>query len=143
MATPKPLDPTILREKFSYDNGELLHKNGTPAGTMCDGYLRVSINHKTYPVHRVIWTIINGEDPGSDVIDHIDRNKLNNKIDNLRKVSNQINQYNREAKGYRKRGNRYQAYIRINGKFTTLGTFASAEEAHNKYTKTKEELCLR
>lgn len=143
MARPKPIDPEILRENFYYDNGKLFHKNGKQAGCLSRGYLRVGINYKTYPVHRVIWSLVNGEDPGSDVIDHIDGDKLNNNIDNLRKVGHQINQYNKEARGYRKRGNSYQALIKVDGKLISLGSFPTAEEAQAKYNTTKKELCLR
>lgn len=140
MATSKTLDPYELGKKFSYQDGKLLHKNGKEAGTMCRGYLRVTIDYKTYPVHRVIWTLLNGVDPGSQQVDHIDRDKLNNSIDNLRLVTNQINQYNRVAKGYRKRSNGYQAQIKVDGKLLNLGLFSTPEEAHSVYLNYKNTL---
>ena len=143
MATPKPIDVEKISERYTYSDGKLYHRNGKEAGTMCRGYLRVSFDGKTYPVHRIIWVLVNQEDPGCYVIDHIDQNKLNNKVDNLRKVSHQVNQYNRQTKGYRKRGNSYEALIRINGELVSLGSFTTPEEATLKYNQAKEELCLR
>ena len=140
MATSKTLDPKKLGEKFSYQDGKLLHKNGKEAGTFCKGYLRVSIDYKTYPVHRVIWTLLNGEDPGPNQVDHIDRDKLNNSIENLRLVTNQINQYNRVAKGYRKRSNGYQAQIKVNGKLLNVGLYQTPDEAHSVYQNYKNNL---
>jgi hypothetical protein len=143
MATPKPIDVAKITERYTYSDGKLYHKNGKEAGTLCRGYLRVSLDGKTYPVHRIIWSLVNQEDPSYSVIDHIDQDKLNNQITNLRKVSNQTNQYNRSTKGYRKRGDSYQALIRINGKLVSLGSFTTPEEAALKYNQAKEELCLR
>ncbi len=143
MATPKPINVAKITERYTYLDGKLYHKNGKEAGTLCGNYLRVSLDGKTYPVHRIIWALVNQEDPGCAVIDHIDQNKLNNQINNLRKVSNQVNQYNRLVKGYRKRGNSYQALLRVNGKLVTLGSFTTPEEATLKYNQAKEELCRR
>jgi len=65
---------------------------GDSAGTVCgSGHLRVRYKRKTYAVHSVIWFLHYGVWPSE--IDHIDTNKLNNKIENLR-LANCKNQQN-------------------------------------------------
>lgn len=62
------------------------------------GYWVCCIDYKTYKVHRLIWSLLNKQDLTSNlVIDHIDRNKSNNNISNLRLVTTQTNSYNRAS----------------------------------------------
>lgn len=104
-----------------------------------DGYAHAHVLDKTQHMHRLI-----GERMGlsqAQRIDHIDRDRLNNKRNNLRAATHQqdlINRYlNNKHKftGVWKNGNRYSAHIRINGKQTHLGTFDTPEEAHEAYIK--------
>lgn len=68
-----------------------------PAGYLDMGYWRIkSRNKTTFLVHRIIWSLHFGEIPDGFVIDHIDMNKSNNKISNLRAVTPAINSRNRE-----------------------------------------------
>ena len=94
-------------------------------------YKRIRINKKIYYYHRVIYQLHNpawkiDDEPFKNQIDHIDRNKLNNNINNLRVVSNSQNQFNTIHKGYhfRKDRNRYEVQIGINGerKYYTVKT---------------------
>lgn len=55
------------------------------------GYGVISLNHKNYLVHRIIWEIFNGNIPIGHVIDHIDGNKMNNNLENLRSVTQKEN----------------------------------------------------
>lgn len=50
------------------------------------GYWRVTINGKVYGVHRLLWEEANGPVPDGFVVDHIDRNPLNNDLSNLRAI---------------------------------------------------------
>lgn len=82
---------------FTYHCGTLL-LDGKPCGFKDNcGYLRVSISYKKYLVHRLIYKLHNPEfDLSSDlVIDHIDRNRLNNHIENLRAVTKGENNRNK------------------------------------------------
>jgi hypothetical protein len=74
-------------------------------------------------------------------VDHIDGNKLNNNINNLRWVSASENQHNRKtAKGYyrNKQHNKWQAQININKKIHFLGFYDTAEEARQAYLDAKK-----
>lgn len=57
-------------------------------------YWRVGYLGKLYLAHRVIWNIFNGEIPDGMIIDHIDKNSLNNNINNLRLISQADNNRN-------------------------------------------------
>ena len=62
------------------------------------GYVAVSIDKYRYQVHRIIWKMLTGQEPIED-IDHIDGDRQNNKIENLRDVSHRENIWNREISG--------------------------------------------
>ena len=105
------------------------------------GYLVIRINGKNILKHRIIAYAFLGLDINNSKqqIDHIDRNKLNNNMNNLRIVTSQENMFNRNAKGYNKKGKKYQANIKINNKTIYLGTFDTEEEARNAYLEAKEK----
>ena len=77
------------------DNQNSTKEAGEEAGVMDPtGYWRVSFRDRYYMFHRVCWCIHHGSWP-KGVIDHIDRNPSNNKISNLRDVTNKVNSNNR------------------------------------------------
>ena len=55
-----------------------------------DGYLILKIKGKQFKYHRVVWLLCKGYFPNKD-IDHIDRNRVNNRIENLREVTREEN----------------------------------------------------
>lgn len=105
------------------------------------GYLSVGINYKKYKVHRLIYFLETNTWP--EMIDHINGNKLDNRIVNLRasdKRKNQQNQYkHRESKlvgaTYRKSTGKWRALIKLNKKNYEIGTYNTAEEAHDAYCR--------
>ena len=107
-----------------------------------ESYWLIKINNKMYKLHRIIAHAFLGFDLQSDLqIDHIDRNIHNNSISNLRPVTNQQNQFNRDAKGYRKRtlkdgAVRWETYLQINGKNISK-TFKTEDEARKYYLELK------
>lgn len=96
----------VLQEWFKYEGrqGVLIRKkaysqrfigqvNGSVDG---DGYLLCSLFNKTFKVHRLIWILLNGEIPDDIEIDHKDRNRQNNRIENLRLVTKFENAQNKD-----------------------------------------------
>ena len=86
----------LLKHHFEYDReeGKLIWKVPTSnrvkvgdlVGTLNpDGYIQVQFHGKIYKLHRLIWFIEKGQWPKYD-IDHIDRDRSNNRIVNLRDV---------------------------------------------------------
>jgi hypothetical protein len=102
------------------------------------GYLRGAIDRKTRLSHRVIWAMEHGSWPVHQ-IDHIDGNPLNNRIENLRDVTQSVNLRNAKKKinnisgfngvCFRKDNKKWQANITIDGKLTYLGSFDAIEDA--------------
>lgn len=101
------------------------------------GYAR---NRKIGLMHRFI---INANK--NEIVDHINQNKLDNRKSNLRIVNKSINRINSsQIKGYRvrkrKKGDRYTAFIKINGKQVILGTYDTPEEAQRVYLEKRREV---
>ncbi len=96
-----------LRQLFSYNHltGSFYRRyamGGEKAGeitsTMNDGYIVCKIFSQTYLVHRLIWLYEHGSMPVG-IIDHIDHNRTNNKLSNLRDVSRKDNAKNMKDRG--------------------------------------------
>jgi len=109
------------------------------------GYRIVRINKKLYNYHRVIYQLFNKDWDIDDYsqnnfIDHIDRNTLNNNIENLRVVTRQENSFNTNAKGYswNKQCNKWQVQLMVNGEYQYGELFIHEEDARNKYLEMKK-----
>jgi hypothetical protein len=111
------------------------------------GYFRIKINSISHKAHRLAWLYVYGNTPKGQ-IDHVNGVKHDNKISNLRIVSNRENCQNRieHRQGklvgcyYNKRDKKWQAQIQINGKQTFIGLFETQREAHAAYLKALETL---
>jgi len=142
----------LLRELFDYQDGQLFWKesrgrikDGDVAGCLdkANGYMRITINKKSYSVHRVIWIYHNGSIDDSLCIDHINRARNDNNIENLRLVTQQENTWNMaNVKGYHwnKRNKKWQTQIKANGSSKHIGYFDNEQEAHQAYLNAKQEL---
>ncbi len=121
-------------------------KVGDVAGSVTShGYLRIRVAGRQYPAHRLAWLYVYGEWPKHH-IDHIDGNRKNNAIDNLRDVSYSGNSQNKKVAhannkcgllGVCARGSRWLARITISGKLTQLGAYDTPELAHAAYLRAK------
>lgn len=112
-------------------------------------YMTVFILGFQHRVHRLAWLYVHGEFPKA-FIDHMDGDRLNNAISNLRDVSKTVNGQNmrkatkRSMTGYlgvsvAPRG-KFVASISVQGKYRYLGFFDTAELAHESYLAAKREL---
>lgn len=96
-----------------------------------------------YRAHQLAWFLYYGEDVG--LLDHIDNDPTNNRIENLRPATQQANSLNRRPwgksgyKGVYKNHKRWKSQIRYNKKETYLGTFDTKEEAAMAFDKKCEE----
>ena len=103
-ATKKLPDLAYLRQNYTYDpiKGHLYHADyqldDKPAGYKDQrGYYHIQINRKTYKLHRIVFYMFHGRDPGKKVIDHINGDKGDNRILNLRAVTHRQNLRNTKA----------------------------------------------
>ena len=116
-------------------------------GSKKNGYLSTSIGKKQYYQHRLVWLYVYGEWPTSS-IDHINGDKSDNRIVNLRLATASQNQHNRKKTKNRDtpvgaykhyRGGWYST-IMVNKTKKYLGSFKTAEEAAAAYAQAKKEL---
>jgi len=100
-----------------------------------NGYLTVTICGKTYYAHRVAWKMFHRREPNE--LDHVNGNKADMRIENLREVTHAENMLNRRQQNsltgvrgvYITAGGKYRAAVGRNNKVIHLGTFARAEDA--------------
>lgn len=140
-----------LREALTYDPATgnftwLVCRNqnsalGTVAGTVKpDGYRRIFLGGKGYYAQRLAWLWMTGSWPDFDV-DHINRNRDDNRWENLREATRSQNCGNQAArvtnslglKGVRQKGGKFEARITITGRSYRLGSFATIKEAEAAY----------
>lgn len=150
------LDQTTLKNLFDYQDGKLLWKErtskrknkGKVAGNKMpnpQGYYTLQYQGSRYSIHRMIYRYHHGYVP--DLLDHINRDKTDNRIENLRessKIDNALNSkvYSSNSSGYvgvsyNKRAKKWVSYYYENKVRKHVGTFASAEEA---YTARQQEI---
>lgn len=166
MVSPIEITPTVLRDLISYDpeTGDMVWKKRSPkyftgavrpvewqarqwnskfagkpalahvTNTDC---LSGSVLAKQLLAHRVAWAIHYGAWPKAD-IDHINGNRSDNRIANLRDVNTETNNRNARRRkdnssgyaGVYKDKNRYLAHLRIDGRQKVIGRFDCPKEAY-------------
>jgi hypothetical protein len=105
-----------------------------------NGYFEIQIDNKMIKCHRILAYAYLGLDitDKTSQIDHINRIRNDNRIENLRIVNNSKNQFNKSnVKGYSIIGDKFQARIRTNGKIKWLGVYDTPEEASARYYEEK------
>lgn len=143
--------PEEVREAVLYVDGCLFWRQTSgrgrtdrPIGSMArNGYLLVNwpckSKRRKLLVHRLVWLYFNDTLP--PLLDHINRNKEDNRIENLRPLSFSENARNCGDKHYKnqlprgvtmQRG-KYKAQIKIKGKTRHIGIYSSVEQASQGY----------
>lgn len=141
-----------LRELLSYDpETGIFTRNikwgsrgiGDIPGTKSpQGYWYIGLDKGTYPAHRLAWLYVHGTWPDGD-IDHINRNRLDNRIVNLRMTTRSTNLHNSGSRGSSgvkgvsmispsrraKSKKLWQARIQVNNEEYDLGSYYTLEEA--------------
>jgi hypothetical protein len=114
-----------------------------------DGYRHIMINGRTFKAHRLVWLYVYGQFPENE-IDHINLNKSDNRLINLREATrsqnniNKANQRNNTSghKGvcWHKASNKWRARISMNNKRIHLGSFTNIEDAVDAYNNSAIKL---
>ena len=103
------------------------------------------VDYVLHKVHRIIWEMHNGPIPSGMVIDHINGNVEDNRLENLRVATNAenmrnrgctyANQYGLKGVSWMKAAGKYQAGIKVDGKRIALGLFPTKGLAAVSYAK--------
>lgn len=149
-----------LHDMFSYDPNEGIFRHrrtlrrgieGSEPGEISEnGYRRISAGGRRYRAHHLAWLYVYGSLPDPKMqIDHINGDKLDNRISNLRQVTPAQNRQNlRRANsnsttgllGVSRQRSKFRASIKTGGKNAILGLFDTPEAAHAAYLSAKAEL---
>jgi len=122
---------------------------GQRAGRISAGYVQIHLDKGRYQAHWLVWFYHNGTWP-TEEIDHINGNKLDNRIENLRLATRSENRQNHKTMrnntsgfmGVRwsKKDKKWVASINVNRKSYYLGGFDTPEEASVAYLNAKQQL---
>jgi HNH endonuclease len=143
------LDQNEVRRLFTYkETGDLInntHRKRGSVGTIVigyrekDGYIRTSLNYQKFIVHRLIWVYHYGAIPKGMQIDHINRDRHDNRIENLRLADRSLQMRNRSMHKnnisgvtgvtYKNRDKFWVANIGHRGEVVHLGSFKTKDEA--------------
>lgn len=141
-----PVEAILALFTIDPDEGIFRWQSGKRAGAEAGqtdpyGYRQVNVpGYGTFQAHRLAWKVYHGENPALQ-IDHINRDRKDNRKSNLRQATNTQNAFGMIRrrklhdlpKGVYKSGRRFGAQIKINYKHINLGTFATVEEAQAAY----------
>ena len=158
MAKSKPLPPLEELQKVLSYNPEtgvftwiVSPSPRAPAGSVAGyinpsrGYRRIKFQDGIWATHRLAWLFGTGEDPGDLTVDHINRNKLDNRLVNLRLATQAQQNMNKGLRSnntsgfkgvcWHRENRKWRAKVYIKGKGKHLGYFATKEEAVEAYQK--------
>ena len=111
------------------------------------GYIAAKNHGAVIKLHRAAWTAINGPIPADMVIDHINNDRQDNRLSNLRLVTKGENtrKFRKNSRntsgltGVFASGKRWSAIIKSDGSQRRIGTFDDRETAYLKYIERKIE----
>jgi hypothetical protein len=131
------MDTKEAKEWFEYSNGELYWKKGRRRNKKAGsphptGYIQVKWKDKTWRLHRIVWIWHENKLLKELEIDHINRIRTDNRIENLRQVTKSINNANKKAIFVNYCKGKWKAYtsrVLGNGKQIHLGVFETKKDA--------------
>jgi len=145
----KELPLQRIRELLRYDEetghlywkivGGRRAKGDTAAGYLhrLSGYVKIKIDYNIYFAHRVIYALASSQ-TSFGFLDHINGDRSDNRLLNLREVSSAVNAQNNKVRGTFLDRGRWRSKIETNAKVTNLGSFNTEEEAHAAYLAAKK-----
>lgn len=135
----------LFTRKVSRGSGRAGAVAGTDDGK---GYLKIQVLGRRYRAHRLAWLYVYGHLPDGE-IDHINGNKSDNRIANLRVATPQENSRNRPTRidnaiglkgvSFHRATGKYRAKISHGGREHSLGLYESPESAHAAYVRAANE----
>lgn len=153
----KTINIDRLREVVEYDpetgifkwiHPTLKRVHGKPVGKLTDGYLCFAVDRIWVRAHRAAWALTYGAYPEKP-IDHINGDRLDNRLSNLREATPRQNSYNKKLSirsktgakgvGFDKRISLWNARITVDGKRIYLGLFKTIDEAAAAYARAAQE----
>ena len=153
------MDADVLRDLVTFEDGVFRWKRDhkyfkkikagdvVGSGSLKNGYRCTAIGGKQYYQHRLIWLYVHGSWPDGP-IDHINGNKSDNRIENLRIATPSQNQHNRKKTksksgmtgAYKHWSGRWYSTIMVENKKHYLGMFETEEAAAKAYADAKAKL---
>ena len=160
--TKKILTRGYLLDRLTYDpqSGIFTHNHNfgsryhigdradTPGHAALKGYRFVNLLNQKFLAHRVVWLYVHGAMPTLS-IDHIDGDRGNNRLENLREIGHQANIQNQVRPHKRNTSGvlgvvatnkRFTARMTVNYKTTHIGTYDTPELAYAAYVEAKRKL---
>ena len=144
------MNQEYLHQLFEYRDGNLYWRftkspravKGSVAGRInpTTEYREVRIDKKAYQFSRLVWMYHNGEIADGMHIDHINRNKLDNRIENLRCCTPQQNEWNKPHCGVRFESGKWRARYSHNNQYKHIGMFDTENEAKSAYFNTVSQV---
>ena len=145
-----------LKDALSYDSetgifrwrkrfAKAVHVGDIAGSPDNKGYIMIGFRKRIYKAHRLAWLYVYEKWP-SNLIDHINGDKSDNRIKNLREVDAGGNSENIRRPNKRNKSgfmgvifyqNKWRASMTVNGKTKWLGDYATPEEAHQAYLEAK------
>lgn len=153
----RTLNAAELRQALQYDpeTGVFAwapgqHRAGAQAGYLCEGYRVIKILGRPQKAHRLAWLYVYGDWPAGQ-IDHVNGERDDNRIANLRDCSQAQNRQNLR-RSYRnnsagllgtsfdKKTGKWRSQIQVGMRKEHIGLFASAQAAHEAYVERKRKI---
>lgn len=141
-----------INNKYFYKDGSLYFKNaettwvkpGMKAGCTHKntGYVSVSVLGQRYQAHRVIWKLLKKEEPNGE-IDHINGDRADNRIENLRLIDKQKNLLNQKLYRNNKSGIHGVYFCKSKKKWCVQLTFKGVQKYYGSYELLEDAIAQR